>query len=105
MAAPPPQDDQETSAITFGIAAMDEYLETADLDFPASNQEILGAMGNRNVPYDPKGNTITLETALETTGQRKFGSRRELLNTLHPVFEAKRKESGFGSWLKTIFPF
>lgn len=105
MAAPPPKNDQGTSAITFGIAAMDEHLEGAELDFPASRDDILSAIGNRPVPYDPQGDTMTLAAALEDTDQRKFASRRELLNALHPVFEAKRKQSGFGGWLKAIFPF
>ena len=105
MAAPPPKNDQETSAITFGIAAMDEHLEGAELDFPASRDDILSAIGNRPVSYDPKGNTITLAAALENTNQQEFASRRELLNALHPVFETKRKQQGFGGWLKTIFPF
>ena len=105
MAAPPPQNDQETTAITFGIAAMDEYLVESDLEFPASRAEILDSLGNRAVPYDPRGNTMALETALEETGQEKFESRRELQNSLHPVFEGKRERSGLGGWLKSILPY
>ncbi|MFW5900743.1 MAG: hypothetical protein ACOCTH_03095 [Halodesulfurarchaeum sp.] len=105
MAAPPPQNDQEPTAITFGIAAMDEYLVESELEFPASRTEILESLGNRAVPYDPRGNTMALETALEETGRAEFGSRRELQNALHPVFEEKRERSGLGGWLKSLLPF
>jgi hypothetical protein len=105
MAAPPPQNDQETSAITFGIAAMDQHLDDADLDYPATPDDILRALGDRAIPFDPRGNRMSLQTALEMTDKQSFASRRELLNALHPVFEEKRKRGSFGGWLKSILPF
>ena len=105
MAAPPPQNDADLAAITFGIAAMDEVLDEASISFPADASELQTAIGDREVPYDPKGNTVTFETVLEKTGQRRFESRRELLNALHPVFEELRRGGGIGAWLQSLLPF
>ncbi len=105
MAAPPPQGDETQTAITFGIAAMDEHLADAELTFPATREAILRELGDRQVAYDPRGNTMSLETALAETGRTRFDSRRELMNALHPVFEQKRRGGGLGGWLESILPF
>ena len=105
MAAPPPSDGHEATAIAFGIAAMDEYLEESTLEFPATRSAILDSLGNRPVPYDPRGQTISLEEALERTTREQFDSRRELLNALHPIFEDERNRGGIGGFLRSILPF
>lgn len=106
MAAPPPQgDDAEPETIAFGIAAVDEALEETELSYPADAREVLAATGDRDIPYDSRGRTISLSTALEETDRRTFDSRRELLNALHPVFEAKRDRGGLSGWLKALLPF
>jgi len=105
MAAPPPQSDRDTAAITFGIAAMDEVLEDHDVGFPVTTAELKGTVGDRAVPYDPRGNTVELRVVLEQTSQDHFETRRELLNALHPIFEEKRRGGGFGEWLQSLLPF
>ncbi|MFB6109278.1 MAG: hypothetical protein ABEJ60_00180 [Halodesulfurarchaeum sp.] len=106
MAVPPPQGDQDgTEAIAFGIAAVDGRLDETEISFPATTEELEDALGDPALPYDPRGNTIALSTALEEAGQRTFDSRQDLLNALHPVFEAKRSGGdGFGDWLRSILP-
>lgn len=104
MAAPPPSSEPETAAITFGIAAMDEVLEDADVEFPAETDQLLAAIGDRSVPYDPAGNTVQLRTVIEETDRRRFESRRELLNALHPAFEERRRGGGLGDWFRSLFP-
>lgn len=106
MAAPPPQgDDAEAETIAFGIAAVDEALEATELSFPADADEILEATGDRDIPYDTRGRTIRLSTAIEESEGRHFDTRRELLNALHPVFEEKRDSSGLSGWVRTLLPF
>jgi len=106
MAAPPPQgEDAEPEAIAFGIAAVDAILEDTELAFPATGQEVLEAVGDHEIPYDPRGRSIQLSAALEATDRTTFESRRELLNALHPVFEAKRDKGGLGGWVRSILPF
>lgn len=106
MAAPPPQgDDTEPETIAFGIAVVDEALEEAELSYPADAEAVLEAMGDREIPYDPRGRTIRLSVALEKADRQRFESRRELLNALHPVFEAKRETGGLSGWVRTILPF
>ena len=84
---------------------MDEHLGDVELSFPASREEVLHELGDREVAYDPRGNTMSLKTALAETGRDRFESRRELLNALHPVFEAERRQGGLGGWLQSLLPF
>jgi len=106
MAVPPPNGEKDASAIAFGIAAVDGRLEDVDLSFPATRAEIEQAVGDPDIPYDPRGNTMTLSTALEETDQQRFESRQALLNALHPVFEARRSGGeNLGGWLRSILPF
>lgn len=105
MAAPPPKGSEEQTAITFGIAAMDEHLKDADLDFPADKPQILQQIGDRAIAYDPQGNCMSLESAIHETGRQRFESRQDLLNALHPVFEDRRTQGGLGSWVQSLIPF
>ena len=106
MAAPPPQDDDAgPEAIAFGIAAVDAALDETDISFPVDTPTLTDAIGDKEIPYDSRGRTVTLANALGEIDRREFDSRRELLNALHPVFEAKRERGGIGGWLRTIFPF
>ena len=105
MAVPPPQGANDSTAVAFGIAAVDGRLDEAEVSFPATSDEIKRALGDPDLPYDPRGNTIALSTALEETGRRQFDSRQALLNALHPVFEARRSGDGVGGWLRSLLPF
>jgi hypothetical protein len=95
MGVRPPQqsDDDEPETVAFGIAALDAHLEDADLVFPKTQAELLAELGNPEIPYDAAGDTVSLERALENTHLQRFETRQELLNALHPVFEAKRERA------------
>lgn len=96
MGVRPPQDSDDTKpeTIEFGIAAVDARLREADIDFPASATAVDRALGDRPVPFDASGSTVSLSTALEETDRDSFDSRQELLNELHPVFESYRAGRG-----------
>lgn len=105
MAAPPSgRDADEPDAVAFGIAAVEAELESNDVTFPADAVEILQAIGDPDVPYDPWGDSIELSSAIDATGKQSFDSRREFLNALHPVFEAKRDGGGLSGWLRSLLP-
>lgn len=92
---PPSNDDtDDPDIVAFGIATIDARLEDADLAFPATAEEIHEGLGGGEVPYDAKGRTIALETALERADRSEFETRQELLNDLHDVFETRRANAG-----------
>lgn len=108
MAVRPPQQDadDEPESLAFGIAALAPRLEEATLSFPATDEEVVAALGDPEVPCDASGNTLRLSRALEELHAREFDSRRELLELLHPVFERKRRESsGLLGKLRSLWPF
>jgi hypothetical protein len=97
MAARPPSneidDDQDT--VEFGIAALDARIERRDVSFPTTATDLASTHGDLGVAVDPAGHEITLREALARCDREEFTAKRELLNALHPVFEAER-ESGSG---------
>lgn len=109
MGVRPPQqgDDEELATVAFGIAALDEHLERAELVFPATDDELLGALGNPEVPFDAKGNTVRFAEVLEEAHASHYETRQELLNALHPVFEAKRERANnsFVGRVRSLLPF
>lgn len=104
---PPTGDTSEPETVTFGIAALDGRLEEADVEFPATVDDLQQSLGNVMIPYDPAGNEMPLTSALERTNRREFESRQELLNALHPVFEQRRSatSSSVLGQLRTLLPF
>ena len=97
MGARPPQDDPvEPDSLTFGIAALDGHLDRESLEFPADGEEIVRSLGDPDIPYDPGGNAMALSTALAQVGVGRFDSADELLETLHPVFEERRRSTSTG---------
>ncbi|ELZ98904.1 hypothetical protein C440_01070 [Haloferax mucosum ATCC BAA-1512] len=108
MAARPPQNDtSEPDAIEFGIAALADHLKQADIDYPADARSIVQALDDVAVPVDAAGNTVRMSEVLEVAPTDRFESRRELLDTLHPVFEeyrAKASKSLVGR-LRALVPF
>jgi len=105
---PPQQDDDDTpETVAFGIAALDDHLEQAEVSFPATEEELLDALGDPAVPYDAMGNEMRLSEALDELGYVRFETRQEFLNAVHPVFEAKRERANnslFGQ-LRSLLPF
>ncbi|ELZ97736.1 MULTISPECIES: hypothetical protein [Haloferax] len=108
MAARPPQNDtSEPNSIEFGIAALADDVDTADIDYPADASEIVRALDDVAVPIDAAGNTVAISDALAAAPKDRFDSRRDLLETLHPVFEefrAKASKSLMGR-LRSLVPF
>ncbi|KTG30939.1 hypothetical protein [Haloferax profundi] len=108
MAARPPQNEtSDPDAIEFGIAALSDDVDAADIDYPADAQTIAQALDHVAVPIDAAGNTVTIDEALDETQKTQFESRRDLLESLHPVFEqfrAKASKSLFGR-LRALVPF
>lgn len=109
MGVRPPQqtDDDDPGTVAFGIAALDDHLERAEIVFPATDEEILEALGDPAVPYDAAGNTLRLSEALEELSRVRFETRQEFLNALHPVFEAERERAGTSvlGQLRSLLPF
>lgn len=106
MAVRPPQDDMDDGpdTVAFGIAALDSSLEEKDITFPTNEETLRATLGDTEIPYDVAGNTMTFKTALDNVPEEQFEDRRELLNSLHPVFE-ERRESGGNSILARIRSF
>jgi hypothetical protein len=108
MAARPPGGggSSEPEAIEFGIAVLDARIEEADVSFPATDTELLDALGDQEIPYDAKGRTIALSEALAQVPQTKFENETEFLDALYPVFDRRRREGGgFFATLRDALPF
>lgn len=106
MGVRPPSNgsDSEPETIEFGIAALDARLDERNVSFPASAADLDTAHGDIRVAVDASGTTITLSDALADCEDDSFDSQQELLNALHPVFEAKREASGFLDRLRALVP-
>ncbi|WP_251330450.1 DUF2795 domain-containing protein [Haloplanus pelagicus] len=108
MAARPPQQDTSSpDAVEFGIAALVGHLDHAEVEYPASRDEIVRALGDPDIPYDGSGNSVALSEAMESLPERRFESESELLDLLHPVFEEYRVSTGGGLFgrLRALLPF
>ncbi|ACV48597.1 MULTISPECIES: hypothetical protein [Halomicrobium] len=109
MGVRPPADDDgdEPDAIEFGIAALDGTLSDADIEYPTDKQTLRSEIGHREVPFDATGHSITVAEALEQVPKTSFENEQELLNTLHPVFEARREATSNSllSQLRALVPF
>lgn len=104
---PPQRDAEDPTSIEFGIAALDARLEEGNVTFPATADEVVRSLDDPAIPLDPAGSTISLDAALDHVDSRRFESRRELLNELHPVFESHREgvSSGLLGSLRGMLPF
>lgn len=105
MAARPPTDDlDDPDSVEFGIAALDAHLDGAELEFPATDDEVAAALGDPAVDYDPGGSSVRLSTVLERIDHGRFDSRQHLLDATHPEFERLREASGVLTWLRSLLP-
>ena len=106
MAVRPPGDDSDPDHIEFGIAALAARLEEADLEYPATADEICAALNNTEIPYDGSGNTLELREGLAELDTDQFESEAQLLEEIHPVFEHRRRAAGgFFDRLRGLLPF
>jgi hypothetical protein len=109
MGARPPSDDidDEPGTVEFGIAALEARIERREISFPVTVSELDEVYGEMRVPVDPAGNEVPLGRVLEKCNRVEFESKQEMLNVLHPIFEAER-ESGSGGLfgrLRSLVPF
>lgn len=103
---PPSNDSEEPETIEFGIAAVDARLKESTIIFPATRDEIIEAVDGEEIPYDARGRSVSLATALEETDKHRFETRQELLNTLHFVFEDYRNRNvGVIDQMRSLLPF
>lgn len=95
------------ATIAFGIAALDEHLDRTDVTFPVTGGELVTRLDDPSVPFDAKGNEMALSTALEEVRADEFDTRQDLLNALHPVFEARRERANntIVGQLRSLLPF
>lgn len=91
---PPDDGTDEPSTVAFGIAAVDDRLAETDLAFPATRREVREALGDEAVPYDAAGNTVPVEDVVEAVERDRFETEQDLMNALHPIFEARRRSGG-----------
>jgi hypothetical protein len=109
MGVRPPANDTEEQpdVIEFGIAALDAQLDRLDPTFPTTADRLVADYGDVSVPINAAGNEITLREALDQTAVQRFETERELLDTLHPVFEQRRQNTsrGYLSQLRSLLPF
>ncbi|MFW5938309.1 MAG: hypothetical protein ACOCSN_05125 [Halanaeroarchaeum sp.] len=104
-AVPPPSDDDEPDSVTFGIPALDDLLRDSEVAFPVAADDLVAELEDPEIPCDPTGRSIRLSEAIDRADRRRFESRRDLLNELHPVFEEVRGTGGVAGWLKRLLPF
>ncbi|WP_410764652.1 hypothetical protein [Haloferax sp. DFSO60] len=104
---PPSGDGTEPDAIEFGIAALAPHLDEKDVDFPADTETIADALDHVAIPVDANETTVTIDDALKATERTHYDSRNDLLNDLHPVFEAYRAEASTSlvGRLRGLLPF
>lgn len=106
MGVRPPSDDidEGPDTVEFGIAALDAHLDHADVAFPAAAEEVVRALGDPEVDYDPHGNAVALSRVLERVDRDRFEDRQQLLDATHPEFERLRRNSGGPlAWLRSLF--
>lgn len=103
MAARPPSNDlDEPAAVEFGIVALDAHLDDADLAFPATPDEVVAALSDPAIDYDPSGSSVRLSAVLERVDQDRFETRQDLLDAVHPEFERLREGSGIVAWFRSL---
>ncbi|WP_152040984.1 DUF5789 family protein [Salinigranum salinum] len=103
---PPQQDESDTDHIEFGIAALEPHLDDR-IDYPATAEEVIRAVGDVEVSYDASGGTVALSEILEAAPATRFESKRDLLDELHPVFEEYRASASNSlvGRLRGLLPF
>ena len=109
MGVQPPTDDLDEGpdVVEFGIAALDAELPEAGLSFPTDANRLREAHGDLSVPVDAGGNEMRLADALDRCDAEEFRNRQDLLNALHPVFEARREavSNSILAQLRSLVPF
>lgn len=103
-AVPPPSDGDEPDTVAFGIPALDDRLRKNDIPFPIAADTLVRSLDDPEIPCDPAGRSIRLSEAIDRADRHRFESRRDLLNALHPVFEAVRDSASVTGWIRRLLP-
>lgn len=93
---PPQADTRESQVVEFGIPVLTKRLDDAEIQFPATADEIVEVLEAPSIPVDASGNSIQLSEAMSTIDANEFESEQDLLNHLHPVFEEHRERVSTG---------
>jgi len=109
MGVQPPSDgvDEPPDVVEFGIAALDAKLESRDVTYPVTADELARQHGDLSVPVDAAGHEVALREVLDQCGASEFDSEGDLLEALHPVFEAEREavSRSILAQLRSLVPF
>lgn len=106
MRPPADDDDDEPAIVAFGIAAVDDELESFDVSYPASARELRESVGHVEVPYDTRGHSVRLGEVLGEVEVERFEDEQELLNAMHPVFERRRQQgASVFERVRRVLPF
>jgi hypothetical protein len=106
MRPPADDDDDEPATVAFGIAAVDDRLESFDVSYPVSKSALRESVGHVEVPYDTRGHSVRLAEVLAEVDVEEFGDEQELLNALHPAFERRRqKGASVLERVRRVLPF
>lgn len=109
MGVQPPSDgiEEEPDVVEFGIAALAAKLESRDVGYPIDADRLAREHGDVAVPVDAAGHEVRLGDALEDASQARFDSEADLLEALHPVFEAEREavSRSVVAQLRGLLPF
>jgi hypothetical protein len=109
MGVQPPSNEIETEpeVVEFGIAALAAKLDSRAVSYPIDADRLEEEHGDVSVPVDAAGHEITLADALASTERTGFDSEADLLDALHPVFEAEREaiSRSLVAQLRGLLPF
>lgn len=109
MGVRPPSDgiEEGPDVVEFGIAALDAELESRDVTYPIEADRLIREHGDVAVPVDAVGHEIRLAEAVERATSDRFDSEGELLDALHPIFEAEREavSRSLMAQLRGLLPF
>lgn len=108
MGVRPPQSDSESpDPIEFGIPVLAERLDQREISYPVTARDLVTGLGDPSIPIDAQGHTIPLSEAMEEVSKTEFESERDLLDSLHPVFEERRARTSTGviGSIRALLPF
>lgn len=106
MRPPADDDEEEPAVVAFGIAAVDDRLESVDVSYPVSAGALQEQVGDVAVPYDTRGHRVRLGDVIAECERERFEDEQDLLNALHPVFERHRERgAGFLERVRRVLPF
>lgn len=109
MGVRPPSNDvgDEPETIEFGIAELDARFDEDEVSFPVTDEDLASSHGDLRISVDAAGHEMRLADAVAESDHSTFDSKQDLLNALHPVFEAERERraGSIVGRLRSLFSF